>query len=210
MDTSFVAFVAISVVVIVTPGPDTALTIRNAIAGGRQAGLATACGVAVGQMIWALATSLGLVALLLASEPVFRALQLAGAAYLFYLGFQSLRSALRRSQSSPEDGPSSRPPPGAGRSFWQGLINDLANPKMAAFFASVLPQFSAPGEGMFSQLVLLGFVFSALTLGWLALYACAVAAAGDVLRRSGLKRAIDGIAGVTLMGLGVKVAVTAR
>lgn len=211
MDTSFLAFVAISVVVIVTPGPDTALTIRNAISGGRQAGLATALGVSVGQLVWAVATSLGLVALLLASEPIFRALQLMGAAYLLFLGFQSLCSALRSSQSSSaKDRVAAFVPLGRGRAFRQGLINDLANPKMAVFFASVLPQFSPPGQGMLSHLVLLGFIFAALTFIWLAFYAWLVAAAGTALRSGGVRRALDGVAGVTLIGLGVKVATSER
>ena len=66
---------------------------RNALLGGRRVGIFTALGVSVGQVVWAIATSVGLVALLLASEPVFQALKLVGAAYLIFLGIQSLRSA---------------------------------------------------------------------------------------------------------------------
>src|SRR5437588_5995543 len=86
----FAAFLGISLVVIVTPGPDTALTIRNTLLGGRASGVFTALGVAAGQAVWALATSLGIVALLVASEPVFVAVKLAGAAYLVILGAQAL------------------------------------------------------------------------------------------------------------------------
>jgi threonine/homoserine/homoserine lactone efflux protein len=93
MDGSFLTFLAVSIVVIVTPGPDTALTIRNTFRGGRAGGIGTALGASTGQLIWALATSVGLVAVLLASEPVFRAIRLAGAAYLIWLGLQSLRAA---------------------------------------------------------------------------------------------------------------------
>ncbi len=88
------AFVAVSAVVICTPGQDTALTIRNTLSGGRRSGIATAAGVALGQAVWTLAASAGLVALLSASEPAFRALKLAGAAYLVYLGAQTLWTAL--------------------------------------------------------------------------------------------------------------------
>ena len=80
MSDHFLAFLGISILVIATPGPDTALTIRNALLGGRRGGVFTALGVAAGQAIWALATSVGLVALLVASEPVFLAVKLAGAA----------------------------------------------------------------------------------------------------------------------------------
>jgi threonine/homoserine/homoserine lactone efflux protein len=93
MENSILGFLFISIVVIVTPGPDTALTIRNVFAGGRRTGFATALGAATGQLVWALFTSLGVVALLLASTPVFHALRLLGAAYLVYLGIQSLQSS---------------------------------------------------------------------------------------------------------------------
>ena len=76
------AFAAVSAIVIVTPGQDTALTIRNSLLGARGTGLATAAGVAGGQAVWTVATSLGLAALIVASEPVFVALKLLGAAYL--------------------------------------------------------------------------------------------------------------------------------
>src|SRR5882672_5870242 len=94
------AFLGISVLVIVTPGPDTAITIRNTLAGGRSGGLATAAGVATGQAIWALATSAGIVALLVASEPLFLAVKYIGAAYLIGLGLQSLHAAFRPSGQS--------------------------------------------------------------------------------------------------------------
>src|SRR5207249_7351648 len=92
----FAAFLGISLVVIVTPGPDTALTIRNTLLGGRRSGVFTAAGVAAGQATWTVATSAGIAALLVASEPVFRAVRYAGAIYLAYLGLQALLAAARR------------------------------------------------------------------------------------------------------------------
>src|SRR6266446_7311358 len=92
---ALLAFLGISALVIATPGPDTAITIRNSLAGGRAAGLATAAGVATGQAIWAFATSAGIVTLLVASEPLFLAVKYAGAAYLVYLGAHSLVAAIR-------------------------------------------------------------------------------------------------------------------
>ena len=90
------AFVGVAVVVIVTPGQDTALTVRNTLAGGRAAGVRTAAGVVTGQAVWAVAASAGVTALLVASEPAFVALKLIGAAYLVYLGVSSLVAAARR------------------------------------------------------------------------------------------------------------------
>src|SRR3954471_21846985 len=90
------AFLGVSAIVIVTPGPDTALTIRNALVGGRRGGALTALGVATGQAVWAVAAGAGLAALLQASAPAFTAVRLAGAAYLVFLGAQALLSAVRR------------------------------------------------------------------------------------------------------------------
>src|SRR6478736_9277957 len=89
------AFVGVAALVIITPGPDTALTVRNALIGGRRAGVATAAGVALGLAVWTAAASAGLAALLVASEPAFVAVKLAGAAYLVLLGATTLMHALR-------------------------------------------------------------------------------------------------------------------
>ena len=98
------AFLGISLLVIATPGPDTALTVRNTLLGGRPGGGFTAAGVAAGQAIWALATSAGLVALLVTSEPVFEAIKWLGAAYLIWLGMHSLWSAWRGRRRGRRDG----------------------------------------------------------------------------------------------------------
>src|SRR5215510_893846 len=122
------AFVGISALVITTPGPDTAMTIRNALLGGRPAGLATALGVSCGLAIWALTTSAGLVTLLVASEPLFLAVKYAGAAYLVWLGVQSLRSAFGNGPAIAISAPAgSRLPP--RQAFVQGIVSDLGNPK---------------------------------------------------------------------------------
>src|SRR5918998_3105428 len=130
------AFLGVAVLVIVTPGQDTALTVRNTLAGGRRAGVRTATGVVCGQAVWALAASAGVAALLVASEPAFLALKLAGAAYLIFLGGQALLAAVRRQAHEP------RLPPGGNRhALRQGVLSNLGNPKMAVFFSSLLPQF---------------------------------------------------------------------
>src|ERR1051325_5175786 len=95
MISSFLAFLGISLLVITTPGPDTAITIRSAMAGGLRGGAFTALGVCTGLVIWALAAAAGITALLVASEPLFFALKMIGAAYLIYLGVMSLWSAFR-------------------------------------------------------------------------------------------------------------------
>jgi threonine/homoserine/homoserine lactone efflux protein len=202
------AFLAVSVVVICTPGPDTALTIRNALLGGRAGGAWTAAGVASGQAVWTVAASLGAASLLRASQPAFLALKLVGVAYLLYLGAHALRSALAR-HPSPASGPRSGKAPARWRAYRQGLINDLANPKMAAFFVSLLPQFVPVRGGHAAALgafLGLGFAFCLMTLGWLVAYSVIVAGGRRLLDRPRVRRSIDAIAGVALIGFGVRLA----
>jgi threonine/homoserine/homoserine lactone efflux protein len=204
------AFLGVAVLVIVTPGPDTALTIRNTLLGGRDAGVLTAFGVVTGQATWAVATSAGVAALLLASEPAFMAVRIAGAAYLVYLGVQTLVAAVRPGRRPGALEPvaaSSLPPRVAVR---QGLVSNLGNPKMAAFFPSLLPQFAPAGEPSFFPLLALGLLFCAMTFVWLTAYAVAVARAGDVLRRTGIRRAIEGVTGAVLVALGLRLAAEQR
>jgi threonine/homoserine/homoserine lactone efflux protein len=200
---SLAAFLIVSAIVIVTPGQDTALTIRNSLVGGRDGGLATALGVSAGQAVWTLAASAGLAALLVASEPAFVALKLAGAAYLVYLGAQSLLAALR-GRYRPHAGGGG---PGSGRAFRQGLLSNLGNPKMAVFFSSLLPQF---GGTSFTSLFALGLVFCTMTLVWLSAYAVVVARAGDVLRRPRVRRVLDAVTGVALTVFGIRLATERR
>src|SRR5262249_27715589 len=149
----------------------------NALLGGRAGGVATASGVAAGQAIWSLATSVGVVALLVASEPVFEAVKLAGAAYLVLLGVQALRAAWRAEPVRRAPGAGARQGLAPRVAFRQGLLSDLGNPKMAVFFSSLLPQFAPAGDTMFGHLVLLGAVFSMLTFAWLAAYSVVIARA---------------------------------
>lgn len=196
-------FVGISVLVIVIPGPDTALTIRNTLAGGRRVGLATALGVVTGQATWTLATSAGLAALLLASQTAFTVLELVGAAYLAYLGASALLDALRGRRREARRGAGAR----RGRAAYrQGVLSNLGNPKIAVFFTGLLPQF---GSG-FLELWGLGLLFASLTLLWLVPYVFVVARAGDLLRRPAARRTVDAICGTALVGLGLRLALEER
>jgi threonine/homoserine/homoserine lactone efflux protein len=197
------AFLVVAAVVIATPGPDTALTIRNTLVGGRRSGFFTALGVAAGQTIWAIATSAGLAALLLAAEPVFRAVRYLGAAYLIFLGLQALAGSLWRSRSD-RKAPTRRQQPRTA--LRQGLLSNLSNPKMVAFFPALLPQFASSFPGLFA----LGLLFAGLTLAWLSAYALVVSRAGDVLRRGWVRRALETVTGIVLVALGVRLAGDSR
>ena len=197
------AFVAVSVVVICTPGQDTALTIRNTLTGGRRSGIATAGGVALGQAVWTVAASAGVVALLTASEPVFRAVKLVGAAYLVYLGAQSLWAAISR--RAHEQDVRASAPLSPGRALRQGFLSNLGNPKMAVFFASLLPQFAPEGGASFVVLLALGFLFCSLTFAWLTFYAAAIARVRRFLTGE-VRRALDAATGIVLVALGLRLA----
>jgi threonine/homoserine/homoserine lactone efflux protein len=197
------AFLGVSAVVIVTPGQDTALTIRNTLAGGQRSGRFTALGVATGQATWTLAAAAGIAALLAASEPLFLTVKLLGAAYLVFLGVQTLLAALRRQPA--HIAPAHR---STGRgSFRQGVISNLGNPKMAVFFTSLLPQF---GGTSFAALLGLGLVFCTMTFVWLSAYGIVVAKAGDVLRRPRIRRTLDAATGTALAAFGVRLATESR
>ena len=203
----FLSFLAVSLVVIMTPGPDTALTIRNTFLGARAGCIATAAGVAVGQCCWAVATSLGGVALLVASEPVFLAIKYVGAAYLVYLGVMALREALRRPpQNRPPSAPTNAPTLKAVVAFRQGIISNLGNPKMAVFFASLLPQFVPTSQASVAAFLLLGLSFAALTFAWLVFYAALIARIGTLLQRHQVRRWLEAVMGTLLIGFGIRLA----
>ena len=202
-------FVGVAALVIITPGPDTALTVRNALLGGRRAGVATAAGVALGLAVWTAAASAGLAALLVASEPAFVAVKLAGAAYLVLLGLQTLVHAWRgRPVEGDGEREAARLRPGVA--LRQGLLNDLGNPKIAVFFTTLLPQF-APAHGpAFATLLAFGLLFCAMTFAWLCVYSAVVARAGRVLGRPRVRRVLDAVMGAALVAVGVRVAVERR
>src|SRR5260370_15389907 len=175
LDGRLLAWVALSALLIATPGPDTALIIRNALASGRRSSTMSALGVAVGILAWAAAATFGVGVLLEGSSTAFTILKLAGAAYLAYLG---LRSLLSREQADP-DVPRARL---GDRSAWgQGLFSNLLNPKTGAFFVTVMPQFIVPGDPAI-RLILMVAAFEVMLLAWLIAYGHVVSRLG----RSGL------------------------
>ena len=202
---SYMAFLGVSLLVICTPGQDTALTIRNTLLGGRRAGVATAAGVATGQAAWTIATSAGLAVVIAASAPLFLAIKIAGAAYLVYLGVRSLVSAFTRPSGAARHLPMNAEELLPTRSaLVQGFVSNLSNAKMVAFFISLLPPFAGPHPS-FVLLLMLGFNFCLLTLAWLVGYAFAVERMSRLLRMDRVRRAIDGLLGAVLVGLGLRV-----
>jgi threonine/homoserine/homoserine lactone efflux protein len=191
----------VAALVIVTPGQDTALTIRNVLIGGRTGGFWTTVGVCAGQATWALVTALGVAALLVASQPAFTALRLAGALYLLFLGARALLAVLRPSAAEPwaarAGGTLTR-----RVAFRQGLLSNLGNPKMLAFFASLLPQFGHTTV----ELMALGLLFCSMTFAWLVAYSVVLGRMGDLFRRSSVRRSMEAVTGAVLIALGLRLA----
>lgn len=206
MTGSVLAFLGVAFVIIATPGPDTALTIRNGLSGGRRSGIATAAGVSLGQLVWSVATGFGVATLLETSRPAFEVLRWAGAAYLVLLGARSIWSALRR-RSSAEVGSTRDGGPTTLQALRQGLISNLANPKMPAFFLSLLPQFVAPGQGQLAGFIGLGAIFAGLTFAWLVGYAVVIHRMRVLFQRSAVRRTLEAVTGAALVTLGARVAV---
>jgi threonine/homoserine/homoserine lactone efflux protein len=206
----FGAFLAISTLLAITPGPDTALVTGNALVGGRRAGAFTVLGIALGLLVWTLAASVGIAAVLRASEPAFVAVKVVGSVYLVYLGAQALRGAIRGKGARIELAPAgtARIPPRVA--FRQGLLCNLGNPKIAIFFTSFLPQFAAGDDPSFAALLVLALTFSAIGLLWLTVYNLGVARAGEFLRRPTVRRLVEGLTGIVLVGFGVRLALERR
>lgn len=147
------AFVGVAAVVIMAPGPDTAIVTKNALLHGRRAALGTAFGADSGLVVWTLACALGVSAVIRASAVAFSVLKFVGAAYLIWLGVQAFAAARRPAADGGRAGHDDRPGPGAGagrtggaaRVFRQGISSNLANPKIAVFFTGLLPQFVSIG-----------------------------------------------------------------
>jgi threonine/homoserine/homoserine lactone efflux protein len=188
-------FLAISAIVVVTPGVDMALVTKNALLHGRAAARATALGVNLGIFIWTLGAALGLAAVIAASAAAFMAIKLVGALYLIYLGLRALLGSAEPTAI-----------PARGSAFRQGLASNLLNPKIAVFFTSLLPQFVDAQHARPEDLLLLGVLFNCMGVVWLLTYAELAARGRDVLRRPRVKRTLDRLSGVALVALGVRLA----
>ena len=207
IDARFGAWLAFSAVLIVTPGPDTALVIRNALRSGARAASLTALGVGAGSLAWAGAAVLGVAVILESSVVAFTVFKLAGAAYLIYLG---IRSILGRSSPVQTSVSPARPvPPDHRAPLGQGVLNNLLNPKAGAFFVTVLPQFLAPGDSPV-RLVLMMLAYEVMVVGWLVAYGVVVSRARRRLVGSRVQRWMERATGAVLVALGVRLALERR
>lgn len=205
-DASFGAYLVVAALLIVTPGPDTALVTRNALLAGWRAASFTTLGIGAGSVAWAFASVFGIALLLEKSVVIFTAFKFVGAAYLGYLGLRSLMSSLKGNKqvaltaSVPQEKQLDRL-----TAFRQGLLSNLLNPKAGAIFATALSQFINPGDPPL-RLVLMLLAYEAILLSWLHFYGYLVSRAGQSRFGTRVHAILQGATGVVLLALGIRLA----
>jgi len=199
------AFLVASIVLAVTPGPGVIYVVTRTLSRGRQAGLASVAGIALGNLANATAASLGLAVLLAASATAFAVMKFAGAAYLVFLGVKSLRA-----KPVTEAPPAISPAPSM-RLFADGFFVALLNPKTALFFAALLPQFINPDAAPLGQGLVLACVFVTIAVCTDTIYVLAAAALATKLTDRSATRTVGRyVTAATFIGLGVYAAMAGR
>ena len=204
MDSALLAFIGISLLLAITPGPDMAVVTKNALAHGRRGVILTTTGIAVALAIWITATAVGLSALLRASGEAFLVIKLIGAAYLAYLGLRTLIDSRRRPDDLLASAPVAAP---AHAIFRQGFLSAMSNPKLGVFFVTFLPQFVTPGQAVLPRLFLLGLIFAVIGWTWMNVYGLFVTRIRDVITAPRVRQWMERITGVVLLGFGARLAV---
>jgi threonine/homoserine/homoserine lactone efflux protein len=203
------SFAVLGALLTITPGLDTALVLRAAVTMGRGPAFATAFGVGAGALTWGAAAAVGVSALLTASQLGYTILRVAGAAYMIYLGAKMVWGALRRS-TAPE-GDVDEPKSATFLStFGRGLLTNLLNPKVGAFYVAVLPQFIPAGESPLLVGVLLALVHDVEGLLWFTAIILGAGAVRGHLARRKVRAAVDGGTGAVLLGFGLKLGLSSR
>ncbi len=204
---TYLSFVAFAAVLAVAPGPDSLLTLRASVVGGRRRGLLTALGITVAGTIQGVLAATGLGAVLAHSEPVFLAVRWAGVAYLTWLGLSALRDALRRDGSVWAVGGTGRTT-SARTALRQGFVCNITNPKVLAFNLAVLPQFVDGDQGLPT---LLAYALTLVAIGavFLVVLVRVASRAAVRLTRPSVRRGVDGSTGVIMLGFATALAVEA-
>ena len=192
-------FLGLSVLLILTPGPNQALLTSRVLSGGRAAGFAVVRGLACGMAAHVLAAIAGLSALLAASAEAFAVVKLAGGIYLLYLGVAAILRARRPAPATPART--------GGSPFRDGLLSMSLNPKAAVFFVAVVPQFVAPGPGAGGRVALLLLVYGALCLAFWSAFVLLLLRTRELVTRPRVRAWMERITGGALVGLGARLVV---
>jgi len=216
MPVDLATFIVIALLLTITPGVDTVLVVRNSIARGVGAGLATASGICSGLLVHALLSSVGLTVILSQSAAAYHAVRLAGAAYLLWLGGRMLWCSFISPSASSDGGTTpdgdgvagepAVPTGGLPRSFVEGMLNNLLNPKVVLFYLAVVPQFVHHGGSIVGASLLLGSIHALMGIAWLGLVAAAAGRARHWFARPAVRAWLDRCAGLVLLAFGARVA----
>jgi threonine/homoserine/homoserine lactone efflux protein len=209
IDAALIAFIGIAALLTILPGADMALVAKVTLQDGRRSASFTSLGITAGLPVHATASALGLSVVLSTSAEAFTVVKVAGAAYLLYLGVQSLRRAgmTARAPGPGVAGPG-RAPLKDRAAFAQGFLNNVLNPKVALFYLTFLPQFINPGDNVLLRSLLLAGIHVALGLVWLTAYAFAIDRLGKIVE--GARVWLERVTGAALIGLGVRLAFERR
>lgn len=205
---TLLAFLGVSALITIAPGPDNLMVLSQSLSRGRLAGFGLAVGCALGCFTHTLWAALGVSAMVASSPALFSGLKLAGAAYLAWLGIGALRSpGATLGPSGPR-----RPPDPWWRYVRRGFVANAINPKVGLFFLAFMPQF-VPADTAHAtlQMVVLGGVFVLQTIAIFGLFAVAAGQLGRLLsRHAGVGRWLDRIAGTIFVGLAARLAIDSR
>jgi len=201
--TSIPLFIIACVLLIILPGPDTAIVTKNTVVAGRKGGMQTMLGSCVGLSIHTIAAVAGLSAIIVKSAVAFTVLKYVGAAYLCYLGVRTLMNMRAKKTDVDED----LLVEAKGSSYFkQGFITNVTNPKVAVFFLTFLPQFLAPGADAFWSFLVMGIIYTVLTFVWFFFYVVLLDKVRNFMKRPSTQASIEAITGVVLIGFGIKLA----
>ncbi|WP_370944192.1 LysE family translocator [Amycolatopsis sp. cg5] len=198
------SYLLIVVLIVLAPGPDTMVVLKNSLAGGWRGGLLASSGIFVGNAVQGSAAALGLGVVIARSQPVFLTLKWVGAAYLAFLGFQALRGAWRGDYTGLDDAGRSRAK--GFRRFREGFLSNITNPKVLVLYLSVLPQFLDPATTSTWDALLLAYTVAVLGMAWLLVLMFFIHRVRAWLGKRKVRRTLDGVTGTALVGFGAALA----
>ena len=193
------------ILLIILPGPDTAMTTKNTLSVGRSGGMKTLFGTCCALLIHTFAAVVGLSAIIVKSALLFSIFKYAGAIYLTYIGFKTLWS-LRSNEVVASDVTNGENKYGKQSCFRQGFLTNLLNPKVAIFFLTFLPQFVDRGSDTFFPFLIMGITYTVLTLFWFILFIYLINQISAFMKKPSTQKVVQGITGIALLGFGLKLA----
>ncbi|MBP2240215.1 threonine/homoserine/homoserine lactone efflux protein [Cytobacillus eiseniae] len=202
---NYLLFVFMSFLLIILPGPDTAVITKNTIVKKKAAGIQTTFGTLTALFIHTLAAVFGLSALIVKSAFLFTILKYVGAVYLIYLGCKSILYIMKK-QPVTDQAPNQVNKYANESNFKQGFLTNLLNPKVAVFFLTFLPQFAGTGEHAFIEFLALGLTYTILTMIWFFVYIYLINFVSHFMKKPSTMKVMEGFTGGVLILFGVKLA----